>query len=89
MEKRHLEELLESLHRELGDADTVDEDSRSLLHGMMDEIRQALERSGEDADGGSPINRRLQEIALRFETDHPRIAATISQLTDSLAKLGI
>ena len=89
MERRQLEELLESLHRELGNAEAVDEDSRSLLHGMMDEIRQALERSGEDADGGSPLNRRLQELALRFETDHPRIAATISQLTDSLAKMGI
>ncbi len=89
MQKRQLEELLESLQRELGDAEAVDEDSRSLLHGMMDEIRQALERSSEDEETRGPLNRRLQALALRFETDHPRIAATISQLTDSLAKMGI
>ncbi len=89
MQKRQLEDLLETLHRELGDAEAVDEDSRSLLHGMMDEIRQALERSGKGEDTRGPLNRRLQDLALRFETDHPRIAATLSQLTDSLAKMGI
>lgn len=85
-ERRRLRELLDDLHRELGDTDALDEPSRDQLHGMMDEIREVLEPS---TGPGEELNRRLQELALRFEADHPRVAATISQLTDTLARMGI
>ena len=85
-ERRRLRELLDELHRELGDLRSLDEDAREQLHGAMDEIQQVLEPT---SGAGEGLNRRLQELALRFETDHPRVAATISQLTDSLARMGI
>ena len=85
-ERRRLSELLDDLHRELRDAAALDEDARGQLHGLMDEIGQLLEPTPGPSEG---LNRRLQELALRFETDHPRVAATISQLTDSLARMGI
>ena len=85
-ERRSLTELLDDLHRELRDAAALDEDARQQLHGVMDEIGQLLEPTAGASEG---LNRRLQELALRFETDHPRVAATISQLTDSLARMGI
>ena len=86
MPERKLRELLDDLHRELGEAPSLDEGAREQLHGMMDEIQQVLEPSGGPAEG---LNRRLQELALRFEADHPRVAATISQLTDVLQRMGI
>ena len=85
-EKQRLRDLLDDLHRELGDADAIDDESRAQLQETLEEIRAALEP---EAASGGGMGRRLQELALRFETDHPRIAATIRQLTDSLAKMGI
>lgn len=85
-EKQRLGELLDDLHRELGDAEAIDAESRAQLHKTMEEIRRALEP---DAVAGGLIGRRLQELALRFEIEHPRVAATISQLTDRLQKMGI
>jgi len=85
-ERHRLTELLKNLHRELDDAAALDEDARQQLHGLMDEIRQLLDPAPAPSEG---LNRRLQELALRFETDHPRVAATISQLTDTLSRMGI
>jgi hypothetical protein len=85
-ERQKLRELLEDLHRELGDASSLDEGAREQLHGMMDEIRDVLEPETDAQEG---LNRRLQELALRFEADHPRVSTAIRRLTDTLQKMGI
>jgi hypothetical protein len=77
---------LEKLHAELARARSVDEDSRALLHTLAADIERVLEQSGE---AGRGLRARVEQLAVRFETDHPRLAATLNQLTDSLARMGI
>jgi hypothetical protein len=81
-----LRDDLERLHAELARARAVDDESRALLHTLAGDIERVLEQSGE---AGRGLRARVEQLALRFETDHPRLAATLNQLTDSLARMGI
>ena len=84
-----LRELLARVHERLSQTGSIDEESRRMLGGLMQDIGRALGQgpSGEGAvNGHAP---RLEAMAVRFETDHPALAELLRQLTDALGKLGI
>ncbi|MCK6370597.1 MAG: DUF4404 family protein [Gammaproteobacteria bacterium] len=82
-----LRELLEELHRELAGARSVDAESRRMLEQALQDILVVTgEPAGEVPEGAAA---QLREATLRIEAEHPRLAAVIGQLTDTLAKLGI
>jgi len=89
MEKQRLQQLIAHLHDELRSADSVDEESRALLQQLMGDI----ETFSSDAD--SPREHRdstasqLEEAALKFETEHPKLSMTLGEIVDALGKLGI
>jgi len=81
-----LHRLLRELHRELGQAGEIDAETRDLL--------KQLARDVEDRAGGAgatppPQAPAVEEMAVRFESDHPALAAVLRQLVDALAKAGI
>lgn len=80
-----LHRLLRQLHDELGRAGSVDDESRELLELVADDIG-ALSTSREAASEHAPA---LKRLAVRFESDHPALAATARQVADLLAKAGI
>lgn len=77
-----LKTLLRQLHTELAGARRIDSESRQLLDVVVADIEQ-LGVSAESAP------RRIESLAVRFEADHPGVAAALRQIGDFLAKAGI
>ncbi|MCC7330051.1 MAG: DUF4404 family protein [Gammaproteobacteria bacterium] len=85
MDKDRLQALLAELHRELAGAGPLDTESRRLLDQVLQDVRQlAADQPARAGDAG-----QFAQAALRLEASHPRLAALLGQVADSLAKLGI
>jgi hypothetical protein len=86
MSEESLRRHLEALRRELASAKRLDGETRARLDRLADEIEGAL--GAEEPDFGS-LNERVAAAAVRFEAEHPRFARVLSDVTDTLAKLGL
>ena len=86
MTQEPLRSLLRLLHEELGKTGPVDEETRRLLDLVAGDIAGKAE---DESAGGSRHAPALEQLAVRFETDHPALAATVRQVMDALAKAGI
>ena len=91
----HVEKLratLGQLHAELAQIDTLDEETRTVLLDMADEIRAALHQKN-DGDGGESeeptLGHRLTEMREEFQQSHPALAQLLGNVADALARLGI
>lgn len=73
-----LHALLRRLHAELQRATSLDDESRSLLGVLAQDVERFREHG--------PASR---ELAARFEAEHPTLAATLRQIADALGKAGI
>jgi hypothetical protein len=91
MSTEELNELLRRLHAELARADSLDPESRKLLGMVISEVRMI--GAGEaDSTGAGPSEATphgLEALAVRFEADHPSMAAGLRQIADLLGKVGI
>lgn len=70
--------------------DSVDAESRALLHKIEDDIQALL--IAKDDDHPHPykgFGEGLREGIERLEASHPDLALTMGQLADMLAKMGI
>ncbi len=83
---RQSEELLAQLHARLGNAESLDGESRKLLTTLSHDIERALGRASEDA---GPARNSLEGMAVQLEADHPALANIVRQLVDALGKAGI
>jgi hypothetical protein len=81
-----LRDLLAQLHTRLHDAKSVDSSSRELLKAVATDIESALARSGV-----RPLSAesKLEELAARFEVEHPALAEAMRDVVDALGKAGI
>lgn len=86
MSEESLRDHLDALRRELASAKQLDGATRARLDRLADEIEAVL--GEEEPDFGS-LRERVAGAALRFEADHPRFARVLSDVTDTLAKLGL
>lgn len=96
MTSRDLQSLLRQLHAELERAHSLDPESRRLLDVVVDDVRR-VEASGErrvavsgemrDASAATPGG--LEALAVRFEAEHPTLAASLRGVADVLGKAGI
>jgi hypothetical protein len=75
---KELPALLRRLHAELERASTLDDESRELL-GVLSRDLQKFESHMSSARG----------FAVRFEAEHPDVAATLRQIADVFGKAGI
>ena len=92
MDKDKLNQLLTELHEELGSADTVDASSKELLRQAVDDINQAVGAVVQDditVPAPHPVREQLEKSAVDFEADHPRLAAILSRIVDTLGQMGI
>lgn len=89
MTDQNLRELLEKLHQELEHIDTTDEQGREMLHHLDSDIRNLLKRSGEQPEVDEPMLERLQDTIDHFETTHPSLTLTLSQMMTILSNAGI
>lgn len=80
-----LRALLAELHLKLGQAHSVDADSRALLSAVSADIEQALGRNPAPVAHQS----KLDELAAKFEVEHPALAEAVRDVIDALGKAGI
>ncbi len=88
MNRDRLRQLMASLHRELGNAESVDAESRRQMDALIKDLDRVLDTSPPALQDAS-VRDRLEELLLRFEAQHPAIATSMRQLIDTLAKAGI
>ena len=102
MTEESLRQLLGRVHERLSSTSSVDPEAREMLATVMRDIDGALAKdSGKPASGAvsavpvSPEARvsatapRLEELAVRFESDHPTIAQLLRQIGALLGQAGI
>ncbi len=83
MDNQSLRDHLTQLHAELSASGSVDPETKAMLGDVMRDLERL---SGTSA--ASPAA-RLEGIAVRFEADHPAIAASIRRLVDLLGNVGM
>jgi uncharacterized protein DUF4404 len=90
MDPQELRAMLEQLHAELGNAQSVDEGEREMLKHLMADIQTVLARSGEGAPPHyQPLIQRLGEAVKHFEASHPTLTLLMGRALDTLSNAGV
>ena len=89
MNKDKLQQLINDLHQELKAADSADEDSKNLLRRAAAEIDEAVGTGPVSEERHRSFREQLERSAVDFEADHPRVAAVVENIIDTLGKIGI
>ena len=82
MSDERLRKVIDELHQLLEQHEQLDDTDRDALRGALRDISGSLGES-EDEEGG------LDDVILRFRTEHPALAAGIQRLMDTLNNTGI
>jgi hypothetical protein len=77
MDPKDLREQLDKLHAEMSSAPAKDPAARQSLDALLPG----------SADASLPD--RLEQVAVRFEAEHPTLAASARRLIDLLGEVGI
>ncbi len=87
----HLKAQLKALHRQLQETDNVDPELETLLRQLDGDIDRALARQAEsELDLNTfGLSSRTQELAARFNANHPTMSAGLRQLGNMLANMGV
>lgn len=89
MKHEELNRRLEALHRELGAAAELDEETRKNVQALMADISRLLDGTARNDDRvGSPIEAVESQIRA-VEVQHPRLAAALGRVVDMLSGMGI
>lgn len=86
---KELLEHLAYLHSELARTSAVDPQSRELLMALLEDITRLLGSPPTDEDEQHSVVEKLDELAVKFEAEHPALSTAIRQVVDTLAKAGI
>lgn len=78
-----------ALHAKLErlEADSLEPRTRELLIVLLNDLTRLLGASAHDEH--QPLTERLEQVAVRFEAEHPAVGTAVRQLIDALAKAGI
>jgi len=87
MDSQQLHTLLEQLHTELKQAESVDEPDKQLLHNLMNDIQNVLAQSG-DESLYPPLTQQLAQAVKQFEVSYPALTLAIGKALDILSGAG-
>ena len=88
MEQQKLRELLETLHRELEQVDSVDKTTVEVLTNLREDISKLVTEDGGAVQENESLMERMSEAVDHFEAGHPKLSMTIQHVLDSLANMG-
>ncbi len=88
MDSSALRNALEKLHADLGATPRVDPESRELLRQLATDIERLVDRPAPESSMKAH-RPRLEELEVKFEMEHPALAATVREFIDALAKAGL
>lgn len=87
MKKSILLEKLAQLRAELAASPALDENSHQQLQTLINEIERSVATpTTEEQDN---LSGEVQDLVLKFETEHPQITNALNQVASALANLGI
>ena len=86
---QNLRELLERLHKELEQTESMDENGNEMLRHLDADIRTLLKRSGSKIETVDPLLERLQDTIDHFESTYPRLTMVLSEMMTILSNAGI
>jgi uncharacterized protein (DUF2267 family) len=90
MDQDSLRDLAAKLHEQLSDALRADPNSRERLNDLMKDVNRLIDKPADPpSEGQLSLPDRLERIAVRFEADHPTLAASARRLIDLLGEVGI
>lgn len=90
MEKQQLQESLAALHAALSHREVIDDDTRSLLSVLNDDIDRLLDDSTENSvEDVEPVTEQVDNLLLKFEAEHPDLTAALNRVASALANMGI
>lgn len=90
MSEKQLQSTLQELQRALQVTDRIDDETKQLVLQVAQDLQQLVLRSPKlTNDEISPMTQRLEDLVLRFESDHPQLTGIMGRLVDYLAALGI
>lgn len=85
---------LDNLHNELSNLEGLDAPTLESLKKVAEDINKLLSQQQQTTgDAEQPevqgIREHLDDLAIRFDTEHPHIAGLLARLTDALGNIGI
>jgi hypothetical protein len=86
MNSEDLHRTLERLRSELRRAPSLDEESRRLLQDLA---RDAERLPRNPTPATHSWGERIEELAVRFEAEHPTLGASLRELMELLGKAGL
>ena len=90
MDPETLSRQLAALHADLKDARELDPQSRQLLAEVLADIQRLMAVQGGAVQPPSrSLADRLDNIVVRFEAEHPTLAASSRRLIDLLGTAGL
>jgi Domain of unknown function (DUF4404) len=91
MDQTTLRERLAKLHTDLTRAQKENPAARQSLGEILPEIKRLVDQlpGAEATTGDRSLPERLESIAVRFEAEHPTLAASARRLIDLLSEVGI
>jgi ABC-type transporter Mla subunit MlaD len=78
-----------ALRSALKDAGPADDKTRAALASLQNDLAAYLVNVAASAQTSESAIEHLEQIALRFEAEHPTVGAAVRQAIDTLVKAGI
>tara|TARA_B110000503_G_scaffold105749_1_gene157822 strand:- start:3203 stop:3472 length:270 start_codon:yes stop_codon:yes gene_type:complete len=89
MTNEELRAQLDELHKELEKANTLAPEERDLFGHLLSDMVRIAQCEEPGVNPKETLRDQLEHKASDFESDHPRLAAIVRQVLDSLNKMGI
>ncbi len=88
MEQQKLRELLNTLHQELEQVESIDENTEVVLSNLRSDMQRLLDEKSGVVHEDESLMKRMNEALDHFEEGHPKLSLTLQLLLESLAKMG-
>ena len=88
MEQQKLRELLDTLHQELEQVDSIDATTEVVLSNLRSDMQRLLDEKVGTVHEDASLMERMNEALDLFEEGHPKLSLTLQLLLESLAKMG-
>jgi lipopolysaccharide biosynthesis regulator YciM len=90
MSEKSLEELVAGLRSELAQPHNLDEPTRRALHELAQALEAAVDRpAGVESGPIRALRGRFADRVRELEASHPKLAATLENIVDTLAFYGL
>jgi hypothetical protein len=90
MSEESMRELVARLRSELSQSHHLEEPIRRALHDLARELEETVElHADREPSGLDALRERLSDWVRELEASHPKLAATLGNLVDTLAFYGL